>query len=75
MEFKKEYKIKGETLTLENYGKGYVIYGNPEFQKEHKEDYKTMGGRYNPNLSVGKGWIFGSKRLEELKTYLDKHTD
>lgn len=76
-EFKKSFKISDdenqEYIILENYGRGYVIYGNPEFQKKYKEEYKKLGGKYNPNLKVGKGWIFGQKRLEELKLFLENN--
>ena len=33
----------------------------------HKDEIKKAGGKYNPNLSVGKGWVFPkTKKIDSL---------
>ena len=38
-----------------------------------KDKLKAMGGKFNPRLSCGPGWIFSKKKLEELKEILKAH--
>lgn len=38
--------------------------------KEIKEELKKLGGRFNPRLSCGAGWIFSKKIENELKSFL-----
>lgn len=38
--------------------------------KEIKEELKRLGGRFNPRLSCGAGWIFSKKQENNLKNLL-----
>lgn len=38
--------------------------------KAVKDLLKSMGGRFNPRLSCGAGWVFGKKKTDELKAAL-----
>lgn len=38
--------------------------------KEIKEELKKLGGRFNPRLGCGAGWIFSKKQENELKKLL-----
>ena len=38
--------------------------------KEIKEQLKSMGGRFNPRLSCGAGWIFSAKKRDELEAII-----
>lgn len=38
--------------------------------KEIKEELKKLGGRFNPRLSCGAGWIFSKRQENELKNFL-----
>lgn len=46
------------------YGRGLAVIGNT---KPIKDQLKALGGRFNPRLSVGCGWVFTSDKLEALK--------
>jgi hypothetical protein len=49
------------SISLNVYTKSsLVLYGDT---KDYKVSLKNMGGRYNPRLSVGAGWIFQSKQF------------
>jgi len=37
-----------------------------------KEDLKGLGGRYNPHLSCGAGWIFPVKTYDSVTSFLEK---
>lgn len=51
-------------IKIEDYSdKSFVVYGDT---KIYKEKLKEMGGKYNPNLLVGCGWIFSMKRKKEV---------
>lgn len=39
--------------------------------KPIKDKLKALGGRFNPRLKCGAGWIFPKKKLEEVKLFLD----
>ncbi len=57
-------------LILEEYSTySLVVYGNT---KEYIEDLKRLGGKYNPNLKKGAGWIFSKKTESELKKWLEE---
>lgn len=45
--------------------KSIVLTG--EDTKAYKEELKKIGGRYNPYLKCGPGWIFSKKKEDELK--------
>ena len=35
-----------------------------------KETLKSLGGRYNPHLNCGAGWIFSKKKEQEVRAKL-----
>jgi hypothetical protein len=43
-----------------------------ESTKVLKEDLKKFGGRYNPHLSCGAGWIFPVKAYDSVTSFLEK---
>lgn len=49
--------------------KSFVVTGNT---KDHKEELKDMGGKWNSKLSCGSGWIFSLTRKEEVETWILK---
>jgi|688.fasta_scaffold1748369_2 hypothetical protein len=52
------------SIKIEDYSeRSFVVYGDT---KIHKEKLKEMGGKYNPHLSIGCGWIFSIKKKEEV---------
>jgi uncharacterized coiled-coil protein SlyX len=53
--------------------KSYVVTGSDT--KEHKEELKQRGCKYNPNLKCGPGWIVCNEKHEEVKKYIDKLYD
>lgn len=40
--------------------------------KPIKEQLKKMGGRYNPRLSCGAGWVFSKKAQADVEAYIAK---
>lgn len=38
--------------------------------KPIKDDLKKLGGRYNPRLKCGAGWIFSNKARERVEEFL-----
>jgi hypothetical protein len=38
--------------------------------KEHKEELKKLGGKYNANLRDGPGWIFSKKNEDKVLAYI-----
>lgn len=71
-------KAKSETVTaivaegieiVPDYSeKAFAIIGNT---KEIKETLKSLGGRFNPRLTCGTGWIFSKTKLVEVKLALN----
>lgn len=58
------------SVTIENYSeRSFVVRGET---KEYKDILKRLGGKWNPNLRDGKGWIFPVSNinlvLQELRT-------
>ena len=47
--------------------KAFAIIGET---KEIKETLKSLGGRYNPHLNCGAGWIFSKKKEQEVRAKL-----
>ena len=47
--------------------KAFAIVGDT---KAHKAQLKRLGGRFNPKLKCGAGWIFSKKRGKEVATAL-----
>jgi hypothetical protein len=57
-------------LILEEYSSlSLVVYGNT---KDYKEDLKKLGGKYNPNLKKGAGWIFSKKFESEIRKWIEE---
>lgn len=42
-----------------------------EITREYAEAIKGMGGKYNPNLKDGKGWIFGINKQGIVQQFID----
>ena len=67
--------IKSYTMIFnQNYtDKSFVISGST---KEFKEQLMALGGRYNPNLKTGPGFIFSNKKEQEVKDFINnKNSD
>jgi hypothetical protein len=47
--------------------KSFVVNGET---KEHKEELKKLGGKWNSNLSCGAGWIFSLKSLADVEEFV-----
>ena len=56
-----------QLLEAAYYGKGIAVYGPTQ---AWKEDLKTLGGKYNPNLGGQPGWIFGKAREQPLMQFI-----
>ena len=57
----------------ENYtDKSFVISGST---KEFKEQLMALGGRYNPKLKTGPGFIFSNKKEQEVKDFLNNNNN
>ena len=71
MKYKKYTNLnKMMKLTVEDYSeRSFVVYG--EDTKKYKDKLKEFGGKYNPNLSVGVGWIFGKKNREKVDNWMN----
>jgi hypothetical protein len=55
-------------LRFVNYSeKAFAIVGDT---KAHRKELKKLGGRFNPKLKCGAGWIFSKKRGKEVATAL-----
>ncbi len=55
-------------LRFVNYSeKAFAIVGDT---KAHRKELKKLGGRFNPKLKCGAGWIFSKKRGKEIATAL-----
>ena len=48
--------------------KSFVVRGDT---KPIKECLKALGGKWNPYLKGGKGWIFSNSRREEVEQCFD----
>lgn len=51
--------------------KAIVVRGDT---KEHKEELKNLGGKYNANLRDGPGWIFSKKNEDKVQAYIASGT-
>jgi hypothetical protein len=59
--YTKEFNIEGETqeVSLYKYSlKSIAMVSTEKFGKGFSKNLKDIGGRFNPKLSVGAGWIF-----------------
>lgn len=55
-------------LRFVNYSeKAFAVVGDT---KAHRKQLKKLGGRFNPKLRCGAGWIFSKKRGKEVATAL-----
>jgi hypothetical protein len=50
--------------------KAIAVTTSEEFGRAHKDKFIENGGKYNPHLSVGKGWIFSKKRRDDVEKML-----
>jgi hypothetical protein len=51
------------------YGQASIaVYGDT---KKHKDNLKQLGGRYNPNLAKGVGWVFTKPQESILVDYIN----
>jgi hypothetical protein len=55
-------------IKMEQYSpKSFVLIGDT---KPYKEQIKKLGGKFNPNLKCGVGWIFSNNRTEKVKAFI-----
>lgn len=47
--------------------KAIALVGDPETQRANKKKLKELGGRYNPHLSCGAGWVFSRRKCDIKK--------
>jgi hypothetical protein len=40
--------------------------------KPHKEALKSLGGKFNPALKCGSGWIFSKKQSAKVEAYVQR---
>jgi hypothetical protein len=40
--------------------------------KSVKDQLKSIGGKFNPRLSCGAGWIFSKRKLDQVNALLDQ---
>ena len=58
----------GERLELVEYSeKAVAVIGDT---KDHKEQLKAMGGRFNARLTCGPGWVFSRRKEAELREFI-----
>lgn len=58
------------SLKIEEYSeKSFVIRGDDT--KKFKDTLKELGGKWNPSLKDGAGWIFSNTRKEQLEKFLE----
>lgn len=58
----------GERLELVGYSeKAVAVIGDT---KDFKEQLKAMGGRFNPRLTCGPGWVFSRRKEAELREFI-----
>lgn len=59
---------KASTQIIDYSDKAFAVVGET---KTIKDDLKRLGGRFNPKLSCGAGWIFSKTKLEDVQKFLD----
>ena len=58
---------------IPNYSKfSFVVSGST---KEFKDELMALGGKYNPNLTTGPGYVFSNKKEEEVRNFINKHNE
>jgi hypothetical protein len=56
-------------LKLRDYtDKSFVVQGKTH---NYRVDLKTLGGKYNPNLEGGPGWVFELSRKKDIVNYIE----
>ena len=59
-------------ITISDYTeKSFVIRGNT---KEYSRFLADSGGKWNPNLKDGSGWIFSMKKKQEIENWLNSES-
>ena len=55
-------------LTIKEYSeKSIAVYGQT---KSHKDALRNMGGKFNPHLKEGAGWVFSKSKADVVKAYI-----
>lgn len=54
-------------IVTEYTDKSVVVTGDTVF---HSKNLQKLGGKFNPNLRIGAGWIFSKTRKESIETYI-----
>lgn len=67
--FKTDSKPSGSFQIIDYSDKAIALIGDT---KAIKEDLKAIGGKYNPCLKCGAGWIFSKRRIDELKVLINQ---
>lgn len=65
-----QYKViaEGKGLIIHDYSeKAFAVTGQT---KENKDSLMQLGGKYQPFLKVGKGFIFSKKNLDKVLLYI-----
>lgn len=61
--------FKYENVKAEKYSeKSFVLRGNT---KIYKENIKKLGGKWNPSLKDGPGWIFSMKKVKDVSEFFE----
>jgi len=73
--YTKEFNIEGENHEVKLYKyslKSIAMVSTEKFGKGFSKNLKDIGGRFNPKLSVGSGWIFriDSETQEKITKFL-----
>lgn len=55
-------------ITIRNYSERAIALTGDT--KEHKSLLKNLGGKYNPALKCGAGWVFSRKKAEAVAAAL-----
>lgn len=59
---------KASTQIIDYSEKAFAVVGETKTIKDY---LKRLGGRFNPKLSCGAGWIFSKTKLDEVQKFLD----
>ena len=68
----KQHKTKNIIMKLINYSEKSVAVIGDETKPLRKELMK-LGGRYNPHLNCGAGWIFSLRKFNDVAKFVRKH--
>jgi len=55
-------------INLNYTDKSFTVSGST---KDHKEKLMALGGKYNPHLKTGPGYIFGNKKEDEVREFIE----